>query len=159
MDGWTLHEMHFSERAYWIALHNSITDWSNCGFNYLRFRDNSVMHRWQHTHTWGRVLAWTIFPNSLGLLHSHLPRPKSTMRKNFTNLGTWWRYAPPHLNAHPVGDDAKMQWLFQDTLLMPDERQLTKGIGSTDVPALLRSMVDSLVWESTRIEEGYVMKF
>ena len=48
---------------------------------------------------------------------------------------------------------------FQDTLLMPDERQLTKGIGSTDVPALLRSMVDSLVWESTRIEEGYVMTF
>jgi hypothetical protein len=48
---------------------------------------------------------------------------------------------------------------LQDTLLMPDERQLTKGIGSTDVPALLRSMVDSLVWESTRIEEGYVMLF
>ncbi|KIM49131.1 hypothetical protein M413DRAFT_15309 [Hebeloma cylindrosporum] len=42
----------------------------------------------------------------------------------------------------------------KDTLLMPDERQLTKGIVSTDVPALLRSMVDSLVWESTRIEEG-----
>jgi len=49
--------------------------------------------------------------------------------------------------------------LVQDTLSMPDERQLTKGIGSTDVPALLRSMVDSLVWESTRIEEGYVMRF
>ena len=39
---------------------------------------------------------------------------------------------------------------------MPDERQLTKGIKSTDVPVLLQSMVDSLVWESTRIEEGYV---
>ncbi|CAA7271711.1 unnamed protein product [Cyclocybe aegerita] len=37
---------------------------------------------------------------------------------------------------------------------MPDERQLTKGIASTDVPAQLRSMVDSLVWESTRVEEG-----
>ena len=40
---------------------------------------------------------------------------------------------------------------------MPDERQLTKGIHSTDVPAHLQSMVDSLVWESTRMEEdGYV---
>jgi len=42
---------------------------------------------------------------------------------------------------------------------MPDERQLTKGINSTDVPVHLRSMVDSLVWESTRIEEGYVCVF
>lgn len=39
---------------------------------------------------------------------------------------------------------------------MPDERQLTKGIGSTDVPAQLRSMVDALVGESTRIEDGCV---
>jgi hypothetical protein len=30
-----------------------------------------------------------------------------------------------------------------------------KGIKSTDVPAHLRSMVDSLVWESSRTEEGY----
>jgi hypothetical protein len=37
----------------------------------------------------------------------------------------------------------------------PDERQLTKGINSTDVPAHLQSMVDSLVWESTRIEERF----
>ncbi|KJA27180.1 hypothetical protein HYPSUDRAFT_158290 [Hypholoma sublateritium FD-334 SS-4] len=44
--------------------------------------------------------------------------------------------------------------LVKNTLQMPDERQLTKGIGSTEVPALLRSMVDSLVWESTRIEDG-----
>lgn len=39
---------------------------------------------------------------------------------------------------------------------MPDERQLNKGIAATNVPALLRSMVDSLVWESTRIDDGYV---
>lgn len=39
---------------------------------------------------------------------------------------------------------------------MPDERQLTKGINSTDVPVHLRSMVDSLVDESAMIEEGYV---
>ncbi|KAI0721715.1 Retinoic acid induced 16-like protein-domain-containing protein [Cerioporus squamosus] len=44
--------------------------------------------------------------------------------------------------------------LIKNTLLHPDERQLTRGINSTDVPAHLQSMVDSLVWESTRTEEG-----
>lgn len=38
----------------------------------------------------------------------------------------------------------------------PDERQLSRGIKSTDVPVHLQSMVDSLVWESTRTEEGCV---
>ncbi|KAJ7343498.1 Retinoic acid induced 16-like protein-domain-containing protein [Mycena albidolilacea] len=42
----------------------------------------------------------------------------------------------------------------KSTLLHPDERQLTRGIKSTDVPAHLQSMVDSLVLESTRTEEG-----
>jgi len=42
---------------------------------------------------------------------------------------------------------------------MPDERQLNKGISSTEVPALLRSMVDTLVLESTRLEDGYVLSF
>ena len=46
--------------------------------------------------------------------------------------------------------------IVQNILLHPDERQLTRGIKSTDVPARLQSMVDSLVWESTRTEEGYV---
>ncbi|KAF9069645.1 Retinoic acid induced 16-like protein-domain-containing protein [Rhodocollybia butyracea] len=46
-------------------------------------------------------------------------------------------------------------WNFvKNTLLHPDERQLARGINSTDVPAHLKSMVDSLVAESTRIEEG-----
>lgn len=40
--------------------------------------------------------------------------------------------------------------------MQPDERQLMKGIKATDVPVHLRSMVDALVWESTRTEEGYV---
>ncbi|KAH9901326.1 Retinoic acid induced 16-like protein-domain-containing protein [Cubamyces lactineus] len=44
--------------------------------------------------------------------------------------------------------------LIKNTLLHPDERQLTRGIKSTDVPAHLQSMVDALVWESTRAEEG-----
>lgn len=38
----------------------------------------------------------------------------------------------------------------------PDERQLAKGIQATEVPAALKSMVDSLVWESTRSDEGCV---
>ena len=37
---------------------------------------------------------------------------------------------------------------------MPDERQLNKGIGSTDVPVRLHAIVDLLVWESTRVEDG-----
>ncbi|KAF5391407.1 hypothetical protein D9757_001905 [Collybiopsis confluens] len=46
-------------------------------------------------------------------------------------------------------------WNFvKNTLLHPDERQLARGIKSTDVPAHLQSMVNSLVAESTRIEEG-----
>ncbi|KAJ7632604.1 Retinoic acid induced 16-like protein-domain-containing protein [Roridomyces roridus] len=42
----------------------------------------------------------------------------------------------------------------KNTLLHPDERQLTRGIKSTDVPVHLQSMVDSLVLETTRTEEG-----
>lgn len=44
----------------------------------------------------------------------------------------------------------------QNTLLHPDERQLSRGIKSTDVRAKLQSMVDSLVWESSRTDDGYV---
>lgn len=42
----------------------------------------------------------------------------------------------------------------QLTLTQPDERQLLQGIKSTNVPGQLQSMVDALVWESTRTEEG-----
>ena len=44
----------------------------------------------------------------------------------------------------------------QSTLLHPDERQLARGIKASDVPARLQAMVDALVWESTRTEEGWV---
>ncbi|KAK0459712.1 Retinoic acid induced 16-like protein-domain-containing protein [Desarmillaria tabescens] len=44
--------------------------------------------------------------------------------------------------------------LIKNTLLYPDERQLSRGIKSTDVPAHLQSLVDTLVLESTRTEEG-----
>ncbi|KAG7452527.1 uncharacterized protein BT62DRAFT_958440 [Guyanagaster necrorhizus] len=46
-------------------------------------------------------------------------------------------------------------WNFiNNTLLYPDERQLSRGIKSTDVPAHLQSLVDTLVLESMRTEEG-----
>ncbi|KAJ3936854.1 MAG: Retinoic acid induced 16-like protein-domain-containing protein [Lentinula lateritia] len=46
-------------------------------------------------------------------------------------------------------------WNFvKNTLQHPDERQLARGIKSTDVPAHLQTMVNSLVTESTRIDEG-----
>jgi hypothetical protein len=44
----------------------------------------------------------------------------------------------------------------QNTLMYPDERQLSRGIKATDVPRHLQSMVDALVAESARTEEGYV---
>ncbi|KIY50908.1 hypothetical protein FISHEDRAFT_37958 [Fistulina hepatica ATCC 64428] len=48
-------------------------------------------------------------------------------------------------------------WIYiKNTLEHPDERQLRRGIKATDVPMHLQSMVDSLVWESTRTEEGSV---
>lgn len=50
-------------------------------------------------------------------------------------------------------------WLeLQETLTHPDERQLARGINVTGVPAALKAMVDALVWESTRTEEGYVWR-
>ncbi|KIP09146.1 hypothetical protein PHLGIDRAFT_103418 [Phlebiopsis gigantea 11061_1 CR5-6] len=48
----------------------------------------------------------------------------------------------------------KSWMLVKNTLLYPDERQLARGIKATDVPARLQAMVDALVWESTRTEEG-----
>ncbi|KAI6005953.1 Retinoic acid induced 16-like protein-domain-containing protein [Pisolithus albus] len=44
--------------------------------------------------------------------------------------------------------------LIKSTLEHPDERQLMKGIKSTDVPVHLQSMVDTLVWESSRAGDG-----
>ncbi|KIJ69451.1 hypothetical protein HYDPIDRAFT_79689 [Hydnomerulius pinastri MD-312] len=57
--------------------------------------------------------------------------------------------------AHDHAGEFNKSWnLIKNTLEHPDERQLLKGINSTDVPAHLQSMVDSLVWESSRTEEG-----
>ncbi|KII88529.1 hypothetical protein PLICRDRAFT_41693 [Plicaturopsis crispa FD-325 SS-3] len=62
---------------------------------------------------------------------------------------------PPPKVTHDHAHEFHKSWnLIKNTLLHPDERQLTKGIKATDVPAHLQSMVDSLVWESARTEEG-----
>ncbi|EGN92451.1 hypothetical protein SERLA73DRAFT_117334 [Serpula lacrymans var. lacrymans S7.3] len=62
---------------------------------------------------------------------------------------------PPPKIVHDHASEFHQSWnLIKNTLQHPDERQLTKGIKSTDVPVHLQSMVDSLVWESSRTEEG-----
>ncbi|KAH7889708.1 Retinoic acid induced 16-like protein-domain-containing protein [Phlebopus sp. FC_14] len=61
---------------------------------------------------------------------------------------------PPKLTYDYAGEFNKSWNSIKATLEHPDERQLLKGIKSTDVPAHLQSMVDSLVWESSRTEEG-----
>ncbi|KAF9005638.1 Retinoic acid induced 16-like protein-domain-containing protein [Cyathus striatus] len=62
---------------------------------------------------------------------------------------------PAHKAPVDHAQEFHKSWmLVKNTLLQPDERQLTKGIQATDVPAHLRSMVDALVWESNRVEEG-----
>ncbi|KAG1731891.1 Retinoic acid induced 16-like protein-domain-containing protein [Suillus lakei] len=66
--------------------------------------------------------------------------------------------ATPQASPKPVQDHAaefSRSWNLIKTILEhPDERQLTKGIESTDAPAHLQSMVDALVRESSRTEEG-----
>ncbi|THU89508.1 hypothetical protein K435DRAFT_759597 [Dendrothele bispora CBS 962.96] len=58
--------------------------------------------------------------------------------------------APPDY-AH----EFNVSWNYvKNTLLHPDERQLRRGIKSTDVSAHLQTMVDSLVAESTRVDQG-----
>ncbi|KAJ7063289.1 Retinoic acid induced 16-like protein-domain-containing protein [Mycena amicta] len=70
------------------------------------------------------------------------------------------KYLRPNAHAGPKppvdhAQEFHRSWqCVKTTLMHPDERQLTRGIKSTDVPAHLQSMVDSLVLESTRTEEG-----
>ncbi|KIY70901.1 hypothetical protein CYLTODRAFT_487668 [Cylindrobasidium torrendii FP15055 ss-10] len=57
--------------------------------------------------------------------------------------------------APDLAQELHRAWtVVKDTLEQPDEAQLRRGIQSTVVPAQLRAMVDTLVSESTRIEEG-----
>ncbi|KAG0707778.1 Retinoic acid induced 16-like protein-domain-containing protein, partial [Suillus ampliporus] len=62
--------------------------------------------------------------------------------------------ASPKLVQDHAAEFSRSWNLIKTTLEHPDERQLTKGIKSTDAPAHLQSMVDALVWESSRTEEG-----
>ncbi|WVQ80678.1 hypothetical protein IAT38_002783 [Cryptococcus sp. DSM 104549] len=55
---------------------------------------------------------------------------------------------PDHL------DDFDLAWqAIRETLEHPHERQLVRGISSTDVPRHLRHIVDALVYESNRTDE------
>lgn len=78
-----------------------------------------------------------------------------TMLANSINPGLGSRSVYPQ----PCALDFFTQVIDQTTLEHPDERQLMRGIESTDVPAHLQSMVDSLVWESSRTEEGSVHSY
>ncbi|KAG6877710.1 hypothetical protein C0993_004805 [Termitomyces sp. T159_Od127] len=72
------------------------------------------------------------------------------MLRSFKDLGTSSRSA---LKTTIITSQLKHDH-EQNTLEFPDERQLSRGIKSTNVPDHLRSLVDALVWESTRTEEG-----
>ncbi|KAG2132501.1 Retinoic acid induced 16-like protein-domain-containing protein [Suillus bovinus] len=64
----------------------------------------------------------------------------------------------PQALPKPIQDHAdefSKSWNVIKTILEhPDERQITKGIKSTEAPAHLQSMVDALVRESSHSEEG-----
>ncbi|EJD05802.1 uncharacterized protein FOMMEDRAFT_119098 [Fomitiporia mediterranea MF3/22] len=62
--------------------------------------------------------------------------------------------SPPKQIYNHAAEYQKAWTIIYDTLTHPDERQLARGIRATAVPAALKTMVDSLVWESTRMEEG-----
>ncbi|KAJ3559405.1 hypothetical protein NM688_g376 [Phlebia brevispora] len=62
--------------------------------------------------------------------------------------------AAPKVEVDHAQEFHRSWTIIQSTLLHPDERQLSRGIKSTEVPAHLQSMVDALVWESARTEEG-----
>ncbi|KAF8605269.1 hypothetical protein BDV93DRAFT_537374 [Ceratobasidium sp. AG-I] len=57
---------------------------------------------------------------------------------------------PPKPERDYLGEFHQAWEGVENTLLHPDERQLTKGIASTNVTTHLQTMVDTLVWESTR---------
>ncbi|KZT11362.1 uncharacterized protein LAESUDRAFT_734232 [Laetiporus sulphureus 93-53] len=62
--------------------------------------------------------------------------------------------ASPKIEVDHALEFHRSWMLIKNTLTEPDERQLSRGIKSTDVPVHLQSMVDALVWESNRTEEG-----
>ncbi|KAG5652746.1 hypothetical protein H0H81_003887 [Sphagnurus paluster] len=61
---------------------------------------------------------------------------------------------PPPAPVDHAQEFQKSWEVIKNILQHPDERQLSRGIKSTNVPDHLRSLVDALVWESTRTEEG-----
>lgn len=51
-------------------------------------------------------------------------------------------------NQDPLGDFNRSWLIIKSTLQHPDERQLSRGINATDVPARLRALGDALVHEA-----------
>ena len=101
-----------------------------------------------------RPTPWITFPSSLEPGHNqHQSLLMNTVWKIFTTPGAQSRCV-----------FTLCLWLIdsssctdQNTLLHPDERQLSRGIKSTDIRTQLQSMVDSLVWESSRTDDGCVI--
>ncbi|KAJ3525169.1 hypothetical protein NMY22_g10685 [Coprinellus aureogranulatus] len=62
--------------------------------------------------------------------------------------------ASPKPQVDHLEEFLKAWELVKETLEYPDERQLARGIGSTIVPEKLKSMVDTLVAESSKADTG-----
>ncbi|KAF5315746.1 hypothetical protein D9611_004683 [Ephemerocybe angulata] len=76
------------------------------------------------------------------------------MSSYFTKFLRAANQAPPRVEVDHLEEFVKSWESVKDTLEHPDERQLARGIGSTNVPEKLKLMVDALVAESARAEMG-----
>ncbi|KAJ1308973.1 hypothetical protein OPQ81_004656 [Rhizoctonia solani] len=102
---------------------------------------------------WALVYNVAMIPVAAGafyaLGHTRIPPVWSALAMALSSVSVV-AAAPPKPSRDHLAE-FHMAWAeVKNTLMNPDERQLTRGIGSTNVPAHLQSMVDALVWESTR---------
>ncbi|CAE7107510.1 unnamed protein product [Rhizoctonia solani] len=102
---------------------------------------------------WALVYNVAMIPVAAGafyaLGHTRLPPVWSALAMALSSVSVVAAALPKPSRDH-LGE-FHMAWTeVKSTLMNPDERQLTRGIGSTSVPAHLQAMVDALVWESTR---------
>ncbi|CAE6447725.1 unnamed protein product [Rhizoctonia solani] len=99
--------------------------------------------------------VWSALAMALSSVSVVIPIQKLFIN-DWTGMEYFAKFLRPQAAAtpRPARDhlgEFQMAWAeVKNTLLSPDERQLTRGIGSTNVPAHLQAMVDALVWESTR---------
>ncbi|CAE6505777.1 unnamed protein product [Rhizoctonia solani] len=102
---------------------------------------------------WALVYNVAMIPVAAGAFyaigHTRLPPVWSALAMALSSVSVVAAISPKPSRDH-LGE-FQMAWAeVKNTLMNPDERQLTRGIGSTSVPAHLQAMVDALVWESTR---------